>query len=32
MSYSGLGTVVKQSPEQGAPYNHGQKIHLTLEN
>jgi cell division protein FtsI (penicillin-binding protein 3) len=32
VSYSGLGTVVKQSPEQGAPYNHGQKIHLTLEN
>ncbi|MDR2383893.1 MAG: PASTA domain-containing protein [Prevotellaceae bacterium] len=30
VSYSGLGTVVKQSPEQGAQYNSGQKIHLIL--
>jgi cell division protein FtsI (penicillin-binding protein 3) len=32
VSYSGTGTVVKQSPEQGLAYNNGQKIHLTLEN
>jgi cell division protein FtsI (penicillin-binding protein 3) len=31
VSYSGLGTIVKQSLEQGAPYSSGQKIHLTLE-
>jgi cell division protein FtsI (penicillin-binding protein 3) len=30
VSYSGIGTVVKQSPEQGAAYNPGQKIYLTL--
>jgi cell division protein FtsI (penicillin-binding protein 3) len=32
VSYSGIGTIIKQSPEQGAPYNSGQKIHLTLGN
>jgi cell division protein FtsI (penicillin-binding protein 3) len=31
VSYSGKGTIVKQSPEQGFPYSRGQKIHLTLE-
>ncbi|MDR0386149.1 MAG: PASTA domain-containing protein [Prevotellaceae bacterium] len=31
VSYSGTGTVVKQSPESGTPYSAGQKIHLTLE-
>ncbi|MDR1886955.1 MAG: PASTA domain-containing protein [Prevotellaceae bacterium] len=30
VSYSGIGTVVKQSPEHGVSYNSGQKIHLTL--
>jgi cell division protein FtsI/penicillin-binding protein 2 len=30
VSYSGIGTVIKQSPEQGVPYNSGQRIYLTL--
>ncbi|MDR2773318.1 MAG: PASTA domain-containing protein [Tannerella sp.] len=30
VSYSGVGAVVKQSIEQGAAYNPGQNIHLTL--
>ncbi|MDR2285867.1 MAG: PASTA domain-containing protein [Prevotellaceae bacterium] len=30
VSYTGIGTVVKQSPEQGVTYGSGQKIHLTL--
>jgi cell division protein FtsI (penicillin-binding protein 3) len=30
VSYTGIGTIVKQSPEQGVPYSTGQKIHLTL--
>jgi cell division protein FtsI (penicillin-binding protein 3) len=30
VSYSGVGAIVKQSPEQGVSYNPGQKIHLTL--
>jgi cell division protein FtsI (penicillin-binding protein 3) len=32
VSYSGVGTIVKQSPEKGVPYNVGQRIHLTLSN
>jgi cell division protein FtsI (penicillin-binding protein 3) len=32
VSYTGVGTVVKQSLEQGTRYNRGQKIALTLEN
>jgi len=32
VSYSGIGTVIKQIPEQGTPYNMGQKIILKLEN
>jgi cell division protein FtsI (penicillin-binding protein 3) len=32
VSYSGIGTIVKQSPEQGTPYHSGQKIHLTMGN
>jgi cell division protein FtsI (penicillin-binding protein 3) len=31
VSYSGIGTVVKQSPEKGVPYSSDQKIHLTLD-
>ncbi|MDR1595236.1 MAG: PASTA domain-containing protein [Prevotellaceae bacterium] len=30
VSYSGIGTIVKQSPEQGTSYNAGQKIYLML--
>jgi cell division protein FtsI (penicillin-binding protein 3) len=30
VSYSGLGTVIKQSLEQGLKYNPGQKIHIDL--
>ncbi|MDR1182994.1 MAG: PASTA domain-containing protein [Bacteroidales bacterium] len=28
--YSGIGTIVKQSPEKGTPYNPNQKIYLVL--
>ncbi|MDR1582818.1 MAG: PASTA domain-containing protein [Prevotellaceae bacterium] len=31
VSYSGIGTIVKQSPEQGITYNPGQRIYLTLK-
>jgi cell division protein FtsI (penicillin-binding protein 3) len=31
VSYSGTGTIVEQSPEQGLPYKPVQKIHLTLK-
>jgi cell division protein FtsI/penicillin-binding protein 2 len=31
VSYSGIGTVIKQSPEQGVPYRTGQRIYLTLD-
>jgi cell division protein FtsI (penicillin-binding protein 3) len=30
VSYSGVGTIIKQSLEHDIPYNPGQKIHLTL--
>jgi cell division protein FtsI (penicillin-binding protein 3) len=30
VSCSGVGTIVKQSPEKGVTYNSGQKIYLTL--
>jgi cell division protein FtsI (penicillin-binding protein 3) len=32
VSYSGVGSVIKQIPEQGTPYNPGQKIILKLVN
>jgi cell division protein FtsI (penicillin-binding protein 3) len=32
VSYSGIGTIVKQSPEKGTHYNPGQRIYLVLEN
>jgi cell division protein FtsI (penicillin-binding protein 3) len=32
VSSSGIGTVIKQSPEKGAAFNSGQRIYLTLSN
>jgi cell division protein FtsI (penicillin-binding protein 3) len=32
VSHSGIGTIVKQSPEKGASYNSGQRIYLVLGN